>query len=107
MSFTELLHAQKEAVLRRRADPWMATLESLKGKIGPDRIERITTQAIYDFLNLSRSERTPSAARRLAAIMREAGWSSTRLWGINQKGTRDQVRGYARFGIDRDKKGQA
>jgi hypothetical protein len=71
-------------------------LERLRGKIGDDAIERISTQAVFDLLEVPQENRAAGASRRLAKLMRELGWTPIKARGLNQAGFRDMIRGYAR-----------
>src|SRR5262245_36581969 len=95
----QLRHARAEAQARN-AEPWRLPLERLRGRIGDDGIERITTQAVFDVLEVPQRNRGAGACRRLAKVMRELGWTPIKARGMTQGGFREQVRGYAR-----DKKG--
>ena len=86
----------KSQVLARSADPWMLRLERVRGKIGYDGVERISTQALFDYLEVPQRGRTAGACRRLAKLMRALGWSAIKARGLTQGGFRDQMRGYAR-----------
>jgi hypothetical protein len=46
-----------------------------------DGIERISTQSLFDFLEVPQRNRNAAAARRLAKIMRELGWSPLKRGG--------------------------
>jgi hypothetical protein len=96
VSFVEMLRQQKAEALARSADPWRLPLERLRGKIGEDGIERISTQAVFNLLEVSQGSRGSGASRRLAKLMRELGWTPIKARGLNQAGFRDQIRGYAR-----------
>ena len=61
-----------------------------------DGIERISTQSLFDFLEVPQRNRNAAAARRLAKIMRELGWSPIKARGLTPGGFTDQVRGYGR-----------
>jgi hypothetical protein len=50
-------------------------LERARGKVGDDGVERISTQSLFDLLEVTQRSRTAAAARRLAKIMRELGWA--------------------------------
>jgi hypothetical protein len=80
----------------RNADPWRLRLERLHGKIADDGIERITTQAVFDILEIPQRNRSASACRRLAKLMTELGWTAVRVRGLTRGGYLEQVRGYAR-----------
>lgn len=96
MSFRELLRQARAQALARPADPWRLRLERARGKLGDDDIERVSTQALFDLLELPQKTRTAGACRRLATLMRELGWSPIKARGLTPGGFRDQVRGYAR-----------
>jgi hypothetical protein len=93
MSWIGKMYAEMAA---RNADPWRLRLERLRGKIGDDGIERITTQTVFDILEIPQRNRSASACRRLAKVMTELGWSAVRVRGLTRGGYREQVRGYAR-----------
>jgi hypothetical protein len=94
-SFVGLLkQTRKEATAK--PDPWRLRLERVRGKVGYDGVERISTQSIFDVLELPQRARNAGACRRLAKLMRELGWTPIKARGLTQNGFRDQVRGYAR-----------
>jgi hypothetical protein len=77
-------------------DPWLLRLDGLRGKKWDDGIERISTQTIFDDLEVPHRSRNAGACRRLAKLMGELGWNPIKARGLTQGGFRDQVRGYAR-----------
>jgi hypothetical protein len=94
MSFiNQLKKARSEATAK--PDPWRLRLERLRGKVGYDAIERVSTQAALDFLEVPQRGRNSAACRRLAKLMRELGWSPIKARGM-QNGFREQIRGWAR-----------
>jgi len=93
MSWIGKMYAQ---VVARNADPWRLPLERLRGKIGDDGIERITTETVLDILEIPQRNRGAGACRRLAAVMAGRGWSAVRVRGLTRGGYREQVRGYCR-----------
>jgi hypothetical protein len=95
-SFVEKLRQTRTEALARNADPWHLRLERVRGKVGDDGIERVSTQTVFDFLEVPQRSRTAGACRRLATVMRELGWTPIKARGLTQSGFRDQVRGYAR-----------
>jgi hypothetical protein len=95
-SFVGKLRQSRAEALARNADPWHLRLERVRGKIGDDGIERVSTQAVFDFLEVPQRSRSAGACRRLAKLMHELGWSPIKARGLTQSGFRDQVRGYAR-----------
>jgi hypothetical protein len=95
MSFiNELKQARSQAAAK--PDPWRLRLERLRGKVGYDAVERVSTQSAFDFLEVPQRERNAGTCRRLAKLMRELGWSPIKARGMTQNGFRDQVRGWAR-----------
>jgi hypothetical protein len=80
----------------QQADPWRLRLERARGKIGDDGVERVSTQSLFDLLELPQRGRNAAAARRLAKIMRELDWHAIKARGMTPGGFTDQVRGYAR-----------
>jgi hypothetical protein len=98
MSWVEMLQHRKAEAVARRADPdpWRRPLERLRGKVGDDGVERISTQNIFDLLEVPQDSRGAGAARRLATLMRGLGWTPIKARALNQAGFRDQVRGYAK-----------
>ena len=101
MSFIkELNEARSKATAK--LDPWRLRLERVRGKVGYDQIERVSTQTLLDLLEVPQRGRNAAVCRRLATLMRELGWTPIKARGMTQNGFRDQVRGYAR-----DRSGQA
>jgi hypothetical protein len=92
---TRMREAQAE-MAARNADPWRLRLERLRGKVGDDNVERISTQAIFDVLEVPQRNRGVGACKRLLRLMRELRWSPIKARGLNQRGLREQIRGYAR-----------
>jgi hypothetical protein len=94
-SFVGLLkQTRKQATAK--PDPWRLRLERIRGKVGYDALERVSTQSAFDFLEVPQRGRNAAACRRLAKLMRELGWTPIKARGMTQNGFRDQVRGYAR-----------
>jgi hypothetical protein len=96
MSFMTRLHETQAELEARNIDPWRLRLERLRGKIGDDGIERVTTQTLFDILEIPQRNRGAGACRRLAAVMAELGWTAVRVRGLTRGGYLEQVRGYAR-----------
>lgn len=96
LPWTEQLRQSRSEARAQSADPWRIRLERVRSKADSDGVERISTQDLFDLLELPQRSRTAGACRRLATIMRELGWSPIKARGLTQGGFRDQVRGYAR-----------
>ena len=95
MSLLDRLRVESLAV-EQPTDPWRLPLERVRGKIGDDGIERITTQALFDTLGVLQRSRGAGASRRLAKLMIELKWSPVRVRGLSRGAYLEQVRGYAR-----------
>jgi uncharacterized membrane protein YccC len=96
MSFVASLKRTRDKSLALRADPWQLRLQRARGKLGDDGIERVSTQSLFDMLEVRQGNRTADACRRLSKLMHELGWHPIKARGITPGGFRDQVRGYAR-----------
>jgi hypothetical protein len=96
MSFIASLTLARAQARKTAKDPWHLRLEGLRGKKWDDGIERISTQTIFDILEIPHRSRGAGACRRLATLMRDFGWSPIKARGLTPGGFRDQVRGYAR-----------
>jgi hypothetical protein len=77
-------------------DPWALRLERVRGKIGEDGVERVTTQQLFDHLEVLQRARGAGACRRLAKVMRDLGWTAMRMRGLTRGAYLEQVRGYCR-----------
>lgn len=86
--------AQAEAA--KPVDPWRLRLERVRGQIGFDNLERISTQTLMDILEVPQRQRTAGTHRRVARLMTELGWRAVRVRDFNGRGFKEQVRGYAR-----------
>jgi len=96
LSFVEILRASAEAGRNAGVeDPWEARLRKLKGRIGHDGVERVSTHDVFELLEVP-MRRRPSETIRLSRAMRRLGWTNIRARGLNPGSYRDRVRGYAR-----------
>jgi hypothetical protein len=96
VSFLEKVRQIQAEMAARDAEPWRLPLERLRGRVGDDGIERIATQAVFDFLEIPQVNREAGACKRLARVMKDLGWNPIKARGLNQAGFRDQIRGYAK-----------
>jgi hypothetical protein len=98
MAFTTLLQEAKARAQAQSADPWSMPLARLKGQVASDGVERISTQAVLDLLEVPQKERKRGTFTRLSRLMREAGWVPIRARELTRGGgaKKDQARGYAR-----------
>jgi hypothetical protein len=95
MPWVTLLRKTKAEALARSADPWRLQLERVRGKIHGG-VERISTQEIFDHLEVPQRSRDAGGCRRLAKLMRELGWTQMKMRMVAQTGFKDEVRGYVR-----------
>jgi hypothetical protein len=96
MSWLSKLEQARAEIASRNLDSWRLPLERLHGKIGEDGIERVTTQTLFDILEIPQRSRGAGACRRLAKLMTELGWTAVRVRGLTRGGYLEQVRGYCR-----------
>jgi hypothetical protein len=96
VSFLKQVEKLKAEASARNADPWRLCLERVRGQIGDDGIERVSTQTLFDYLEVLQRSRGAGACRRLAKIMRELGWTPVRVRDLTCGGYKEQIRGYCR-----------
>ncbi len=101
MSWLEALHKAKAELAVKDGDPWRLRLERVRGQIGDDGLERVTTQMLLDVLELPQRSRKAGTYKRLAKLMAELGWMAVRVRGLTRGGYLEQVRGYCRQPIHR------
>ena len=75
---SDKLHEERAKLAEQNGDPWRLPLERVRGKIGDDGIERITTQLLFDILEVPQRSRGAGACRRLAKQWPNSGG---RLYG--------------------------
>jgi hypothetical protein len=85
-----------QAETAKPADPWRLRLERVHGKVEFDGLERVSSQALLDFLEVPQRQRTAGSYRHLAKVMTELGWSAVRVRDLTRGGYKEQVRGYVR-----------
>ena len=73
MSFIGSLKLAQEQVRKTAKDPWHLRLQGLRGKIGDDQIERVSSQSIFEYLDVPQRSRAAGACRRLSKLMRLGG----------------------------------
>jgi hypothetical protein len=97
MSVLGKLRAEHLAI-EAPADPWLAPLQRVRGKLDFDGQERVSSQTVLDILEVPQRSRTAGTYRRLAKLMAELGWSAVRVRDLTRGGYKEQVRGYVRDG---------
>ena len=101
MAWTEQLRAGRENHTVPE-HPWRPILETIKGDIGRDGVERIATDRVFDLLDvllaegMPRYKRTPEAQKQLKAQMVLLGWCPVRARLVT-RGFAARVRAYARM----------
>jgi hypothetical protein len=96
MNWLEKLEKAKAEALAPKGDPWRLPLERVRGKIDYDGLERVSSQALLDILEVPQRSRRAGTYRRLARIMAELGWAPVRVRDLTRGGYKEQVRGYCR-----------
>lgn len=96
MAWVDKLHKVAARAVVEQIDPWQLRLERVRGKVGDDGIERVSTQTLFDHLEVLQRSRGAGAFRRLAKIMRDLGWTPVRVRDMTRGGYLEQVRGYCR-----------
>jgi hypothetical protein len=98
LTFREKLRDEAaKAAAADTADPWRLTLARVRGKLDFfDGLERVSSQALLDLLEVPQRQRTAGTYRRLCKIMSELGWTAVRVRDLTRGGYKEQVRGYCR-----------
>jgi len=97
LTFRDRMHEAAKAVAAESADPWLLTLERVRGRVDfYDRLERISSQTLLDLLEVPQCNRTAGTYRRLSKLMIELGWAAVRVRDFARGGYKEQVRGYCR-----------
>jgi hypothetical protein len=96
-SFLERLREARETI--KPSDRWTALLRTIRGQIGHDGVARISTEAIFEQIDLPPLKRTPEAAKRLKLLMVDLGWTPVRSRHVTSRGRAARVRGYARMRV--------
>lgn len=58
MSFIGGLQQRRDDLRAQQADPWYTRLERAHGKLGDDGVERISTQTLFDILEVPQRGRS-------------------------------------------------
>jgi hypothetical protein len=105
MSVLEKMRLATAKQAERKREPWLGLLENVHGRVGDDGIERVSTQSLFDRLQIPVSRRKLPAQKRLSGVMAQLGWSSTRMRDFSAGGYLEQVRGYCRQAKQRPLRG--
>jgi hypothetical protein len=68
-------------------------LQRVRGKVEFDGLERVSSRALLDMLEVPQRSRTAGVYRRLATLMAEMGWTAVRVRDLMRGGYKEQVRG--------------
>ncbi len=85
MSFLAELHKSQAKLAAQDADPWRLPSGARAWGVGDDGIERITTQLVFDILEVPQRSRGAGACRRLAKLMAELGWMGVRVRELTRR----------------------
>jgi hypothetical protein len=98
LTFRERLREENaKAASAEFVDPWRPTLERVHGKVDfSDKLERISSQTLFDLLEVPQRSRTAGTYRRLAKVMAQLEWSAIRVRDFNARGYKETIRGYCR-----------
>jgi hypothetical protein len=102
VSFLAKLRAAEAEAVPQNADPWRLRLERVRGKVDFDGMERVSTQALLDLLEVPQRKRTAGTYRHLAKLMADLGWTAVRVRDLTRGGYKEQVRGYCRDATRRE-----
>src|SRR3981081_2837323 len=86
MGFLADWESARKEKLARRTEPWRLPLARLRGVIGDGGVERVTTQNVFDVLQIPQRRRGAGACRRLAKVMVQLGWTAVRVRGVTPGG---------------------
>ena len=95
MSLLQKLRSERLEA-ERPADPWLAPLQRVRGKVEFDGHERVSSQTVLDLLEVPQRQRTAGTFRRLAKLLAGLGWAPVRVRDLTRGGYKEQVRGYVR-----------
>jgi hypothetical protein len=74
------------------------SLEGLRGVVGDDGVERLTTQAVLDVLQVPQRSRRRGVYVRLAKLMTDLGWTAVRVRGMTRAAIWSRFGGFAATG---------
>jgi hypothetical protein len=88
---------QLRAAATEPSDLWTITLDNITGRLGSDGVERISTEMVFEWLDVPPFKRTPELAEKIRYLMVRQGWVPVRARHATSKGHAARVRGYARL----------
>ena len=72
MAYLTKLHEAEAEIAAPNSDPWRLPLERVRGKAGDDGIERVTTQMLFDILDVPQRSREPGGPRAIKVTRKNA-----------------------------------
>jgi hypothetical protein len=84
LSFIQQLEAAKASVAN--IDPWENQLRRVRGDVGSGGEERISTEGVFDALDLPAFQRTAEAGKRVKSLMHALGWVPVRARHVTGRG---------------------
>jgi hypothetical protein len=91
----ELEAKQAEPVVPE--DSWLPVLAAVKGDKDQSGVASISTRQLCEILDIPQHLRKAGAFRRIAALMVSLGYQPNRVYNLNGRGFREQIRGFSRF----------
>jgi hypothetical protein len=89
--------AAEQAKQIESPDEWIEILRNVKGRIDDDNVERISSLFLFEYLDVKPHERLSQSQRLKQAMCNALGWQQTRVFHLNERSWREQIRGYARL----------
>ncbi len=96
MAWLTKLHDAMAETAAPNVDPWLLPLGRVRGKTDYDGLERVSSQALLDILEVPQRSRRMGTSRRLATLMVELGWTAVRMRDLTRGVYKEQLRGYCR-----------
>lgn len=88
--------AEKRLEAQKAIDPWLPLLKEVRGSVDEFGVERITSQLLFELLDVPLHAKL-SEAKRLKRLMVILGWQPVRVFGLNIRGNKEQLRGFAKI----------
>ena len=83
-------------------DPWVEQLRNIRGRCDEDGVERISTLFVMEYLGVPPYKRLSLSKRLQKVMVNSLGWQPTRVFGLNERSYKEQLRGFARL-VETDK----
>ena len=83
-------------------DAWVEQLRNIKGCVDEDNVERVSTVFLMEYLGVPPYKRLSLSKRLQKVMVNSLGWQPTRVFGLNERSYKEQLRGFARL-VETDK----